>query len=582
MIGQPAAARHHNGEVLQLAKQALIGYVAKEALSEDHPGRLPCPESPSDAGTPNEGRAGSVCDKSYATNKNIGRLPWRTLGLDKLVDAAGEPLWYATSEDWTSRTGLPPKINLASTGKLSLDGVGNVVAIIVAPGKPVMATPNAAQLAAGCATPTHQARSDRSQNASIAQDPDYTDYLECQNGSSPIDNAFTSAVVANDTNIVFNDQLVYVTDAEILNAIQGPLTDRVQRTVAPLLSQLSASWVRSGTIRPVAANTTPASYRFLPYAFPFAAPETVTRNGLCGAANTREGLMPLAPLATATCPTTWGAFSISGPVGTTSACSTSGGMVTCTVRYYELTATALAQIINWIPNWLAIAPSNITVSITGTATNTALTFRSALKPGDFTVTAPTTPNVSALFNQVPQTSGSVALDVQLVIPAVAGNLCGLIPPIPNFHAMCEVAAGGLAITHTITVSFPATLAEATAGTPAASFVSPPPSAAHYWFIENEWYRYTYYAVAPSTTAAQSGGDLTVAEFPDGTTNNKRFVLALMGPPLSGQVRPSAALTAYLEGANASAGDNAFAYRVFSAPGNDRVAACPFTTGSICN
>ena len=49
--------RHYNARVLQQAKEALVGYVAKEVLdlSEDIPGRLPCPESPGDAGGDFEG-----------------------------------------------------------------------------------------------------------------------------------------------------------------------------------------------------------------------------------------------------------------------------------------------------------------------------------------------------------------------------------------------------------------------------------------------------------------------------------------------------------------------------------------------
>ena len=47
------ASRKINSEVLAQAKAALIGYVVKEVLDlgEDVPGRFPCPESPTVAGT---------------------------------------------------------------------------------------------------------------------------------------------------------------------------------------------------------------------------------------------------------------------------------------------------------------------------------------------------------------------------------------------------------------------------------------------------------------------------------------------------------------------------------------------------
>ena len=38
---------------------------------------------------------GSAC-----VSLTLGRLPWRTLGLDKLGDDAGERLWYAMSTGW--------------------------------------------------------------------------------------------------------------------------------------------------------------------------------------------------------------------------------------------------------------------------------------------------------------------------------------------------------------------------------------------------------------------------------------------------------------------------------------------------
>jgi len=75
---------NHNAKVLNQAKQALIGYVAPAdgARGEDNPGRLPCPEPPGNYGTAQRGD----CQRQlHATGG--GRLPWRTLGLDKLLDA---------------------------------------------------------------------------------------------------------------------------------------------------------------------------------------------------------------------------------------------------------------------------------------------------------------------------------------------------------------------------------------------------------------------------------------------------------------------------------------------------------------
>src|SRR3970282_502627 len=96
-----APDRDHNARVLQQAKTALIGHVGLRAgdatTPEDNPGRLPCPEAPGSAHNFGGGVYTESDDGGAAGNCTlpaVGRLPWRTLGLDKLTDSAGEPLWY--------------------------------------------------------------------------------------------------------------------------------------------------------------------------------------------------------------------------------------------------------------------------------------------------------------------------------------------------------------------------------------------------------------------------------------------------------------------------------------------------------
>ena len=83
--------REHNAKVLARAKSALIGYMAQRAATagENNPGSLPCPEAPADFNVPGaEGTANGNCSLPA-----VGRLPWRTIGVEKLVDAAGETIW---------------------------------------------------------------------------------------------------------------------------------------------------------------------------------------------------------------------------------------------------------------------------------------------------------------------------------------------------------------------------------------------------------------------------------------------------------------------------------------------------------
>lgn len=303
-LNEASTQQHRNAAVLAEAKSALIGYVVREVLdmSENIPGRLPCPESPSDAGTANEGRAGSACSPTFPTNKTIGRLPWRTLGIAKLVDVGSEPLWYVASPNWVLSTpNPPPVINAGSVGELSVDGVGDVVAIIIAPGRPLTLAPTASQVAQGC-QPRAQTRTDRSRN-SAGGNPDYRNYVECQNASSPIDGTFGSGIADNATNPIINDQVVAITSRELLNAIQGALAERMQRTVAPLLREYSSLWPDGA---------------FLPYAAPFVPPESgLSASAHCGpsapAPQVQEGLLPVAT-SFGVCASDWTDFAISGSV----------------------------------------------------------------------------------------------------------------------------------------------------------------------------------------------------------------------------------------------------------------------------
>ena len=256
-----AAARARNAEVFGQAKAALIGYVAQRAArsGENNPGRLPCPEAPGSAGGPNEGVAAGNCALPA-----VGRFPWRTLGIEKLVDAAAEPLWYAVSPGWAL---VPPgtsplTIHSNSVGQLNVDGEPNAaVALLIAPG-PAFSVP----AAPGC-TARVQARS--------GLPPNVRDYLECENASSPTDANFASRGPAGS----FNDHVVKVTAADLLPAIEAAIAHRIEREIVPVLKSVyaSAAWGASAT-NPV-----------FPYAAPFSDPAT---SNYRGAAGTFRGLLP--------------------------------------------------------------------------------------------------------------------------------------------------------------------------------------------------------------------------------------------------------------------------------------------------
>lgn len=266
--GWTAAAQAHNARVLNQAKQALIGYIAQQATrsGENNPGRLPCPEAAGYYGNPSlEGIAAGGC-----TLPKVGRLPWRTLGLDKLVDAAGEPLWYAVSPGW-AYTSADLTINSNSTGQLTVDGMANdSVALIIAPGRAfaVPASP-------GCAAWT------QSRPASAA--PDLRNYLECENASWPPNTNFVTA----GPKASFNDQVLRVSAAEILPALEAAIAARIEREVVPVLRTVygGAEWGFPFALFPNAARFNDGDDNFNPDAY---AGSIATRGG-----GESRGLLPM-------------------------------------------------------------------------------------------------------------------------------------------------------------------------------------------------------------------------------------------------------------------------------------------------
>lgn len=81
-----------NTQALAIAKSALLGYFISHKA-------FPCPD------VDNQGQAASNSGGSCSPNVNqaglyIGRLPWKTLGLEALQDGQYECLWYIISPDY--------------------------------------------------------------------------------------------------------------------------------------------------------------------------------------------------------------------------------------------------------------------------------------------------------------------------------------------------------------------------------------------------------------------------------------------------------------------------------------------------
>jgi hypothetical protein len=551
-ISRTAEDRAHNAKVLAEAKAGLLGWIAMTAanVGENNPGRLPCPEAPgfqsNHDGTnyidDDDGVAAGNC-----TLPAVGRLPWRTLGLDKLRDSSGEPLWYAVSPGWAlSNSTTPPLttvINSNTTGQLTLDGSGNVVALIIAPGRAF----NVA--AAGGCTARAQLRA---RQPNIAWD--LRDFLECDNATSPADTSFASAGPGGS----FNDQGLAVTASELLPVIEAAVADRFERNIAPLFRIVysGGSWPPDP---------------LLPFAAPFADP---TVSDFKGSAASSQGLLPLTystnPVTGAACdPSVDGvrgdpvfvAWRVSPPaasptvtgptvVPSSVACSSTGALVTCSFR----------------ASYLISAP-NISVTVGHTANNVGMALRrfdTTVAMGGFDAAGRT---AAGLMNN----DGSAALSITGTLPEPAPGdiigdlLCGLLDVVAQLLYNCA--------NYTVTVPI-ALMADSPLVQDSAA-ANP-----QHWFLRNRWHEVSYYAVAPSISPAGAAPRTCVA----GTNclsvsfrnpgNTQRGLIVISGRSMLGIPRPNGNLNDWLEGSNAD-GNTSFALRdpmlIINRTFNDRIA-----------
>jgi len=514
-----ASHRNHNALVLSQAKQALIGYVAMNAAQsgENNPGRFPCPEAAGNIGGVNEGIAAAAC-----TLPAVGRLPWKTLGLDKLVDASSEPLWYVVSPGWAITAGNLV-INSNTIGTLKVDGQQNAaVALIIAPGV-AMNVPSA-----GC-TARNQTRANPSPTI------DALDYIECFDTTVTPPTFTTTGPTTS-----FNDQVVRISVADVMPAIEAAIAHRFQRDIAPL--------IRSTYSNSDPANPNPRwpANPLLPFALSFANP-TAAASYAPGVTHGTQGILPLsysetAPNSGTPCTPSaadprcqplfvaWTGGTLSGPSIKSPSCTVVTTVTTPVTTRLDCTFYYTCNPV--------CTPPTINYTIQAQAANVGTSLRQinmSATIGSANVSATLGNATGALDN-----SGSASLTLTgTATPNGLGGLfanlfCGLplISPLGCKQSLISVPIGVLA-DHPIL---------------------DPTNATYSWFLRNKWHEVSYYAVAPGIAPGGGGSCTTsisclrVTYHP--SDGKQRGLIFIAGRPLGSQVRPPTAVSDLLEGANA--------------------------------
>jgi len=483
-----AANRASNAEALNRAKQALIGWVAMNAAEagENNPGRLPCPEAAGFAGGPNEGKAAGSC-----TLPKVGRLPWRTVGLDKARDAAGEPLWYVVSPGWAFTSGALT-INSNTQGQLTLDGRPNAaVALIIAPG-PAMNV----QAVAGCAART------QSRNAP-SPSMNALDYIECSNAAA-------SSFSSTGPTTSFNDQVLTVTAADLLPAIEAAIAHRIEREIVPPLKSVyaGAEWGLS-SINPL-----------FPFAAPFANPGSSSYQG---AAGVLQGLLPFTatqgctPPTDARCSTTF--VSWNTVVAPTLVQTGGSGPI----LNADCTVTATAARCSGVYVGSVLARMSIAAQNAAMALRRIDSAQTLIEYGHGAYDASVVGSATGLFAG----DGSATISVSATLPDLAA-------PAAQYRVTANI---GVLADHALL---------------------DPNNATTGWFVRNQWYRLAYYALsanhAASATPPRSctASPLTCLSIANVTPSDKqRAILVLVGRSLPGQIRPSSSVADFLEFGNAA-------------------------------
>ncbi len=210
--------------VMAEAKAALIGWsVARGEVGSQRPGELPCPDN--DA----PGTAGYGFEDGACVAGKVGRLPWKTLGIQEPLDGDGEVLWYAVDGAFRIRWGVVAATNqpinsdtkatiqVFDTGGARLTNPDNgAAAVIFSAGAPLEGQSRGQDIAACAVTGTN-----------IQQNECPSNYLEAFGG---LNNAVNQGpYIAAARSNQFNDKLIFIAGSDLLSLVESRVAKEIQK-----------------------------------------------------------------------------------------------------------------------------------------------------------------------------------------------------------------------------------------------------------------------------------------------------------------------------------------------------------------
>jgi len=258
LTGQAArlARDRVSDRALAEAREALIAYATSRPIdAQVGPGYLPCPDLDDDGWA--EATCGSLSGHTGQPQR-LGRLPWKTLGIERLRDGYGEPLWYAVSTrhkgllncaasttcvDMGPDTALGTITVRDARGLAIHDGriydpargsTGGAAAVVIAPGPPLERIEDAAgsrrwQVRDAPGDPTRYL--DKAPGDRYA-DEDNADFVDRTDARAANANGFIAGpVVLADGSVAVNDRIAVITPSDLMPRVMQRVAQEVLQCV---------------------------------------------------------------------------------------------------------------------------------------------------------------------------------------------------------------------------------------------------------------------------------------------------------------------------------------------------------------